>query len=357
MFATTVARQIKQDFPGARLSWMIATFCKDIIRENPHVDEVIVTDAVAKNDIVAFRKLKKTLLKEKKAGVWDEVFITHNMDANLALYDGTVRGMIFRAYPFPITVPIQPVLQLNSEEMDHVREYAHNHKLRQFRNVILWEFAPQSGQTFLGFELVNRVAERITQRADTCIILSSARAFTSSNQVLDGSKLSVRENAGLTHYCNLLVGCSSGITWLSTSSAAKELPMLQLLDPGAFFLNAPSVDFKRYDLPVNELVELMDFNEEKLEIVINHILDNGIVSAREKYNQELPMQFKTTRKIVYNLLCYLQFGAIKKHYLVTTSVYGKQPLFIRQFLLGIFSFPFKLIANKFRKWFTSSPGK
>ena len=31
LYATTIARQIKQDYPGCKLTWAIASFCKDII--------------------------------------------------------------------------------------------------------------------------------------------------------------------------------------------------------------------------------------------------------------------------------------------------------------------------------------
>ena len=281
LYATAVARQIKQDFPGCHLTWLIATFCNDIITGNPFVDEVLVTNEVAKNDIIAFRKLKKKVFEEKKEGKWDEVFVTHNMDDNQALYDGTIRGMIFGAYPNPVTVPVQPVLILSDEEKQRVKQFAEKNQIHQFRNVILWEFAPQSGQSVLNFDFVIKGAERITQIPGTCVILSSANSFSSSAKIIDASSLSVRENAALTHYSSLLIGCSSGITWLSTSSAAKQLPMLQLLDPQAYFRNAPSVDFSRYGIPTNELIELVQFDEEKIFQVVKAIIEDGIKVAKE----------------------------------------------------------------------------
>lgn len=349
LFATSVARQIKKDFTGCHLTWMIADFCHHIIDLNPYVDEVLVTDEVPKNDIVAFRKFKKNIFREKKEGKWDEVFVTHNMDDNQALYDGTIRGMIFGAYPKPIRVPVQPILVLSNEEKQKVKLFAGNNELPRFRNIILWEYAPQSGQSGLNFDFVMKVAERIALLPDTCIILSSANSFSSTGKVIDASSLSVRENAALTHYCTLLIGCSSGITWLSTSSAAKQLPMLQLLDPQACFRNAPSVDFERYGISTSELIELINFDEEKVFQVVKAITENGVVSMKEKYNEVLPMQFNTTRKVVYNLLCYLQFTAIAKHYRINRNIYGRHPLFIKQFLLAFLTFPFKLVTNKWRK--------
>ena len=349
LYATTVARQIKNDFPGCHLTWLIAGFCQHIPDLNPYVDEVIITNEVSRNDIIAFRKLKRKISREKKEDKWDEVFITHNMDDNQALYDGTIRGMIFRAYPNPITVPVQPVLVLSGEEKQRVKLFAENNSLQNFRNVILWEFAPQSGQSVFVFDFVMSVAKRITQHPETCIILSSASKFSGTNKIIDGSVLTIRENAALTHYCTLLIGCSSGITWLSTSSAAKQLPMLQLLDPQAFFRNAPSTDFKRFGIPDDKLIELVQFDEDKIVRVVNAIIVNGIVESKEKFNEPLPVQFNTTRKVVYNLLCYLQFKAIARHYSITKKIYGRHPLFIKQFLLAFLTFPFKLIANKWKK--------
>lgn len=349
LFATAVARQIKHDYPGCRLSWMIAGFCRDILSGNPYVDEVIAVDEVSKNDIVAFRKLKRRLQNEKKEGKWDELFITHNMDANLSLYDGTIRGMIFRAYPRPVTVPLQPVLVLNDAEKENVRLFAEKNRLKDFKQVILWEYAPQSGQTLLSFDFVKSVAEKITAMPGTAVILSSANRFESTARIIDASSLSVRENAALTHYCTLLIGCSSGITWLSTSSAARFLPMLQLLDPQAYFRNAPSVDFERYGLDASALIEMVDYDEGKIVEVVTAILEKGVPAVKPVYNQHLPVQFNSTRKIVYNLLCYLQFGAVARHYRITTSVYGKHPLFLKEFRKAVFLFPFRLVANKWRK--------
>ncbi len=352
LFATAVARQIKTDFPGCTLTWAIAASSKNIIDGNPFVDHVRVVDSVPKNDVKAFRKFKKQLDREKEEGKWDELFITHNMDDNLALYDGTIRGMILRAYPKPVTVPIQPVLVLNETEKASVAKFAEKNKLAGFKNIILWEYAPQSGQTVLKMDFVMKLAERITALPSTCVILSSANKFTSTEKILDASTLSIRENAELTHYCSLLIGCSSGITWLSTSSAARQLPMVQLLDANAYFLNAPSVDFKRYNISTNELIEITSINADTVYGCIETILQKDFASAKLQYNQVLPIQFNTTRKIVYNLLCYLQFAAIGRHFRITRGIYGNHPLFLKNFFLTILLFPFKLLRNFFtkRKW-------
>src|SRR5687767_11721403 len=91
LYATAVARQIKSDFPGCILTWAIAGFCRPIIEHNPFVDRILEVNSVPKNDIVAFRKFKRQLKDDRARGVWDDVFITMNMDENQALYDGTIR--------------------------------------------------------------------------------------------------------------------------------------------------------------------------------------------------------------------------------------------------------------------------
>jgi ADP-heptose:LPS heptosyltransferase len=348
LYATAIARQIKNDFPNCTLTWAIANSCKNIIANNPFVDDVLVTDEVAKNDVAAFRKFKKKVFAEKAQGKWDEIFVTHNMDTNLALYDGTIRGMVLRAYPNTVNVPLQPVVVLTENEKSNVSIFAERYKLTNFKNVLLWEYAPQSGQTDLNIEMVMAVAKRITALPSTCIILSSANKFEGTENIIDASILSVRENAALTHYCTLLIGCSSGITWLTTSSAAKVLPMLQLLNANTIFINTPSVDFKRYNIAHNGIIEMASFNETKIYDCLYKILTENF-SASKIFNEQLPIQFNTTKTIIYNLLVYGEFAAIKKHIYITKSIYGWHPLFIKALFIGFLTAPFKLIRNVWNK--------
>jgi hypothetical protein len=150
-----------------------------------------------------------------------------------------------------------------------------------------------------------------------------------------------------------LIGCSSGITWISTSTAAKMLPMLQLLDPWASFRNAPSEDFNRYGISTDELIEVHHFDEDKIYNIVRSMIEKGASSSRAAFNETLPVQFKTTRKVVYNLLCYLRIRPIIKHYQIMTAIYGLHPLFIKEFFLAVLTFPIKLASNKWRKWFKS----
>lgn len=346
LYATAIARQIKQDFPACELTWAIASNCKNIIANNPYVDHVIVVDYVHCNDSAVFRNLKqKTDLKG-----YDEVFITHpSYLKNNALYDGCIRSNVFRAYPHPVTVPVTPVLVLTEEELQKCEEFVQKHQLAQYRHIILFEFAPQSGQLNITKEKAVAIAEDLVKQDDTAVILSSANKINHINKaVIDGSPLTLRETAALTHHCTLLLGCSSGITWITTSSAAKLLPMVQILNPDTTWVNPISRDFERFGLPVEMVIELFDFEHVKIINCVSEAL-NDFPSAKAHYHQQVPLHFKTSRKIVYDLLCYFKFGAIVEHIKVNVEVYGKNPLFFKEVVLGIVTAPFLLLSRVFTK--------
>ena len=351
LYATAIARQIKQDFPGCHLTWVIASMCKTIIDNNPFVDAVIeIPDVNRFNNTGIYKKLKKEMLLKKQNGTYDEVFFTQLIDDNLANYDGSVRSGILRNYGKPITVSLTPVLRLRQEEIENVRFFAEKYHLNTFKNIILFEFAPQSGQLAITTEIALDIANQLIQNENTAIILSSNIKIGDANQkIIDGSTLTLRETATLTHYCTLLLGCSSGISWISTSDASKQLPMVQLLDPNAYWVNPISRDFERFGFPTDNLIEIYDNIPVKVTQCIKEIFNNGFAEARKKFYTPLPIQFKTTSRTIYNMLCFLQFKAIATHIKVNISVYGFHPLLVKEIVAGFITAPFKLIGNILKK--------
>jgi ADP-heptose:LPS heptosyltransferase len=349
LYATTVARQIKQDYPGCHLTWAIASFCKTIIDNNPYVDDVLTVTTVAKNDVKAFRKFKKDIYSQQKEGIYDEVFIVHNLDTNHAFYDGSVRSSILKAYLKPITVPVQPVLRLYPAEIVNAGKFALAHDLQKYKEIILFEYAPQSGQSSISPAIAIKIAEGIVADNDYAIILSSAIKIDHPNKsIIDGSTLTLRETAALSHYCTFLLGSSSGITWITTSEAAKQLPMVQLLNADARWVNPISRDFERFNVPNKGVIELLDFDEHKVIDCVKSAIDD-FEKAKQQFNRPVPLHFKTTRNIVYNLLCYLEFAAIMKHIKVNREVYGDRFLFYKELAIGFLLAPFTLIKNIFLK--------
>ena len=351
LYATAVARQIKQDYPGCHLTWAIATSCRSIIENNPYVDAVWSVEYVTKADSLRIqRTIKNEALQKRADGEFDEVFFTQLIDDNIANYDGTIRSGIFRGYPRPITVPVTPVLRLRHEEIENVRKFALKHGLAEYDHVILFEFAPQSGQLAISPETAVDISNAITCKSNAAIILSSAKKIDSgSKNIIDGSALTIRETAALTHYCTLLLGCSSGITWISTSDAAKQLPMIEMLDPNAFWVNPVSRDFERCGFPTDNLIELYDNNTEHVINCVSDTLTLGFAIARDKYYKPLPLQFVSTSRSIYNMLVQRQFSAIFRHIRFNIGAFGWEPMLIWAIVYGFISMPLKLIKNTVSK--------
>ena len=82
LYATTIARQIKNDFPNSHLTWAIASSCQNIIKNNPFVDKILEVNDVRKDDIQGFRKFIKNA-KSGTYGLFDEIFITQVLIYNL----------------------------------------------------------------------------------------------------------------------------------------------------------------------------------------------------------------------------------------------------------------------------------
>ncbi len=350
LYATAVARQIKHDFPYCHLTWAIAPFCRGVLNGNPHVDEVLVLEGLTKDDLPLYRSLKKSFLEEKEAGKWNQVFFTAVIDSNQALYNGSIRDAILAAYPHPITEGIQPVLRPLPAEEKRVTQWVQDKKLATYKHIILFEFAPQSGQSTLTKETAVALAEEICRRGDTAVILSSPhKVETLQKGVIDGSELTYRESVFLSKYCTLLLGTSSGITWGTTSDGGKLLPMVQLLNPWTPWVNPISRDFERHGLPAEIVIERFDADPKTILACVQEVLNEGITVAKKKWNQPLPLHFKTTERIVYNLLCYGQFSAIKKHVSVNQQAFGKQPAFFKAIAKGVLGAPLKLLRNVYRK--------
>ncbi|MEP6583551.1 MAG: hypothetical protein ABJA90_04775 [Ginsengibacter sp.] len=355
LYATAIARQIKTDFPDCHLTWAIAGFCKSIIANNPFVDEIMEVNSVKKNDEASFRKLKKGIDQRKSLGEFDEVFITHIMGTNQANYDGCIRSAIFRGYPYKVTVPVQPVLRLSDSERNNARDFSLTNNLSGYKHVVLFEFAPLSGQAKMTKELAIQIAENLTSNEEVAIILSSGNKIQHSNRnIIDGSVLTLRETAALTHNCTLLLGCSSGITWISTSDAARQLPMIQILNPNTSWVNPISRDFKRFGIDTSHVIEMTRVDKETIITCVKQAMVDFKV-AKKIFNQEIPLHFKATHNIVYNLLCYLEFSAILKHIKINKELFGNRPSFYWQVFLGFFIAPFKLIYNFFTKKIFSNP--
>jgi len=327
LFATTVAKQIKKDFPGCHLTWAIGSMCRSIINNNPDVDEVWVIPLINPGEVAeVWRNFALDALERKSKGIFDEVFFTQ-ITGNKHLYDGTIRSSIFRGYPHQITVPVTPDLKLSALEVENVSRFAKVNHLNERKNVILFETSPQSGQSFLTLDFAKEVASRIISAVpDCCVILSSNIPFASNNQsIIDGSELTLRENAELSKYCNLLVGGSSGITWCCTSDWAKPLPMIQLLKTDAIWFNSVVIDHEQWGLPTDKIIEMKECSTDKVYQCLITTLFEGFDKARSRYHEKMKIPFGYFQPIMNQLLSAGEFKKMFDFYFININRHGLLP--------------------------------
>jgi len=312
LYATAVARQIKADYPGCHLTWAVGSMCRAILDGNPYVDEVWEIPLTSPNEIhevwPAFEQAARARLA---AGEFDEMFLTQISPGNLHLYDGTIRSSIFRGYGKPITVPIAPVLRLSASEVENVRRFAESHRLSESAAVLLFECSAKSGQSFMSPEFALEVARRIVGKfPDAAVILSSNVAIESGNdRIVDGSVLSLRENAELTKYCSLLVGGSSGVSWVATSDWAKPLPMIQLLKEDSFWFASMAYDYEHWGFSTAEVIEMTRGSADEVVECIETVLNEGLPKAKAKFHQSVKPRFGWYN---YYLASFMAAGDYKK---------------------------------------------
>jgi hypothetical protein len=312
LYATTVARQIKNDYPGCHLTWAIGSIYRSILDGNPYVDEIWEFPLSKRTDLLdSWQQFENEAVERKNRGDFDEVFLTQVWPNNLKNFDGTLRSSIFRAYNKPITVPVSPVLHLSPTEVENVRLFAKSHHLEEKKHVILFEWSPKSGQSFVTMEFALEVSKKIIEKIpDLCIIFSSNESVNSRDEhIIDSSVLSFRENAELTKYCTLLVGCSSGISWLCTSDWAKPLPMVQLLKKKTCMYASFVHDHKHHGIPYNLVIEKTECSTKELIDCITAILTEGFDKARKNYHEQIRINFRNYAGIVFTEL--IQKGKYK----------------------------------------------
>jgi hypothetical protein len=301
LMATTIARQIKSDFPDSHLTWAIGSKCRQVIDLNPYIDAIWEVP-VGPNDSPyddLWRQVKQDAEQRKSAGEFDDVFYTQIYPDNLSHFDGTTRSTTFSGYPYPVTVPVSPSLVLSAAEIGRVRLFSEKHQLSGFRQVLLFECSPSSQQSFMNLDLAIRIAERVVALVDdVIIIISTHKAITSTHKrIIDGSALSYRENAELSKYCTFLIGCSSGITWLLTSEWAKKLPTLQLLSQSSVWYSFASVayDHQYFKLPADHIFETDCQDEEGItDLIVSYIQHGHFAGAK-------PYRFQPSVSQIYHL--------------------------------------------------------
>jgi len=322
--ATTIAHQIKGDYQGCHLTWCIADKYASVIINNPDVDDVWIFKLIEGETIIGngWERCKAEANIRKAAGEFDLIFCTQVYPENVANFDGTTRSSTFRNYPLPVTVPVTPIICLLPQEINKVQMFAAEHRLSSFKQVILMECSPSSCQSLFNIELGLELAKRLTEnRNDIRIIISTHLHFVPPNEnIISANMLSYRENAALTHHCTLLVGCSSGITWIGTSTASKKIKTIQFLSRNLGTSFASVVyDFRYWNLSTEHIIESTTTNVCSMLDIVNAALKD-FPSARKTYNEAL-------KPIFWGWVCFIDY---RRGFCGVFGAYRTMFLFIRR---------------------------
>ena len=219
----------------------------------------------------------------------------------------------------------QPLIYLTDGEKLSVEKFCCENKIDKFSYNVLFECSPQSGQSLMTFNKAKQLAAQIvSNHKNIKFILSSNEPFTSDNSnIIDGSAISWRENAELANYCNLMMGCSSGISWRCTSQWTKPLPFIQIVNPMYMkgdFSASMKIDFRYFGIDTKNLVELYNPPED--------ILAACIISASKNNFQIIKEKYDVTDNSYFNNYKFLNESRI--------SIYEKIKLFITSLLPAFF---------------------
>lgn len=334
LYATTIARQIKHDFPDCHLTWAISSLCKGVIENNPHVDAVWEIQVPSWSDLdAAWNAFEAEASRELARGRFDHIFLTQICPNRFGNYDGTVRPSIFRNYPRPITVPIETVIQLTDSEKQKVASWVEAKGLTNFEKVVIFECSSKSGQSFMTPALAADIARLVVKsHPDIAFVLSTHEPVTSDlPQVIHGGELSMRETAALTHHADLFVGCGSGLTVVATSGAAKpRLPNIQVLKRSTSVYASFKHDFEYFGKSSAHFLETTQSSPEHLVRTIIAALTDGISHARQQFGEEIPLDFHWYFELIdMMLLQKRQYIEAANSLIVTIERYGRRPDLLR----------------------------
>lgn len=291
LYATVIARQIKEvDYPGCHLTWAVSSKCLQSVLLNPHVDEIwevpTLQSLTSNKEWAAF---VKTAEQRKAEGDFDIIFYTQIIGKNVINLNGDIRSSIYKNYPHPIKISQQPIIQLSETEVENVRQFAEQNNLQKYKQVILVECGPDSFKSSLNPAFATRFAnEFASKNEDMAFILSSNKKIESSSpQIIDASVLSFRENAELTKYCQLFIGCSSGISWLGTTNQAKPLPKILIINDKAVLNTSMVSDHELAGLPTAHIIELHESATllEELSQCFQKVLSGTFEEAKAAYHK------------------------------------------------------------------------
>ena len=340
LYATAIARQIKTDFPGCHLTWAIGSLSRQVLTNNPDIDEIWELPqrswAEMESDWTLFEIEARQLAD---AGRFDHVFLTQISPARFANYDGTIRPSMFRNFGRPITVPVDSTINLSEEEKAEVDHWFQGTPASSASQVVLCECSSKSGQSFMTVDMALQMAERITAADSKAVVIISTHEplATKNPRIISGGTLSIRQIARLTKYVQLFVGCGAGLTVAATCGVAKPgLPNIQILKRSTSVYASFRHDFEYFGKPTGQFLELTTEDPDHLAKVAMASLQD-FAAARAEFDDPVPLTFGWYRQLISLMLLERGKYVDAVHsILVTAARYGWHPelrRFARHFIL------------------------
>ena len=339
LYATTLARQIKTDYPDCSLTWAVASKCAPVLDHNPDIDELWqweVDDWA--NLSSAWAALERRCLSHNPgattgpdtaaSGQFDRIWLSQIVPGNIRHFDGTVRPSILRAYGAPITVEVDSTIRLSDAEHEQVDAFVNVHRVGEYEHRILFECSSKSGQSYVTPEFAVAVARAVAQKIpNICFILSTHETVECSEPyVFTARSIGMRANAALTAHCSMFVGCGSGLTVVATSTAATPIPNLQLLKGSTSVYASFCHDFEYFGKSTERFIEMADAPVEHVAKAIIAVCDKGLPEARSMFHRPLAVQFSKYLRFVERWgLGSGRYADALQSIAVTCDRYGQRP--------------------------------
>jgi ADP-heptose:LPS heptosyltransferase len=99
LYATILARQLRNDYPRAEITWAVSSACAPLLRNNPHINhvwEISVPDSSLNE--TSWRVFEREAIRRYQRRDFDAILLSQIWPNNFQNYDGTVRSSLLRAY-------------------------------------------------------------------------------------------------------------------------------------------------------------------------------------------------------------------------------------------------------------------
>jgi len=309
LYATAIARQIKHDYPGSHLTWVISSRCEVLLRGNPYVDDVVTVELMDWSNTsreLAWELAKQEIIRKQTGpDPYNRVWMPQVFPDNFRFFDGTVRPSQFRGYDRPITVPIDPVICLTDEEKERAARFAAKHSLQSKETVVLFECSSNSSQSHVTPEFAKQVAFLVSQKGvEATIILSTMLPLGEGmpGNAISAGELSMRENLALLDYCSHFIGCGSGLTVVATADQAKPVPRIQILDSSKSVFASFYHDFDYWKKPTDLFIEMPDASAEQAAACLIECVKHGHAAAASSFHSPCPVTFDFLATVTSYLL-------------------------------------------------------